>query len=355
MSKRRTLTYKDAGVDITANDKLIELIKPVVRRTYGPRVVGRHGGFAGMFRLDYREDLFRRNYKEPVLVGCTDGVGTKILLAREAGQFDSIGLDLVAMSVNDMLTCGAEPLFFLDYVAVHRLDPPWVAAIVESIAAGCREAECALLGGETAEMPDLYAKGDFDLAGFAVGVVERKRVIDGSDIAPGDVVIGLPASGIHSNGLSLARKLVFQEAKLKLASVVPLIGSPIGDELLKPTRIYVRPVLSLLHRYRVKKIIRGMAHITGGGLPGNLVRILPAGLSAVLDTRTWVVPPIFRFLQSLGVKRDEMFRVFNMGIGYVLVARPAFANTIIGHFRRRRLDALVIGRIRKGSTGVELR
>jgi len=355
MSKRRNVTYKDSGVDITANDKLVELIKPVVRRTYGPRVMGRHGGFAGMFRLDYREDLFRRNYKEPVLVGCTDGVGTKLLLARDSGHFDSIGMDLVAMNVNDMLTCGAEPLFFLDYVAVHRLDPAWVASIVESIAAGCREAECALLGGEAAEMPVLYPKGDFDLAGFAIGVVERTKVIDGSEIAPGDVVIGLPSSGVHSNGLTLARKLVFQQAKLKYDSVVPQLGCAVGDELLKPTRIYVRSVLSLLHRYRVKRIIRGMAHITGGGLPGNLVRVLPEGVSAVLDTRTWVVPPVFRFLQSLGVKRDEMFRVFNMGIGYVIVARAAFANTIIGHFRRRRLDALVIGRIRKGSTGVELR
>ena len=354
MGKRRFVTYKDAGVDIDAGDDLVERIKPAVRSTFGPRVLGDVGGFAGLFRLDYREDLFRRNYKEPVLVGCTDGVGSKILLARDSGRLDTVGIDLVAMSVNDLLCCGAEPLFFLDYVAVHRLDPKRVAAIVEGVAAGCREADCTLLGGETAEMPDLYDPGDFDLAGFAVGAVERTRIIDGSEVEAGDVVIGLPSSGIHSNGLALARRLAFKEARLAYDSVVPMIGAPIGDELLKPTRIYCRPVLAVLRRYRVKRVVRAMAHITGGGLPGNLVRVLPDGLCAVLDTRRWPVPPVFRFLQSVGVKRDEMFRVFNMGIGYTLVVRPAFAHAIIGHRRRQRLDAVAIGRIRKGPTRVEL-
>jgi phosphoribosylformylglycinamidine cyclo-ligase len=354
MSKRRFVTYKEAGVDIDAGDEMVELIKPAVRSTFGPRVLGDIGGFAGLFRLDYREDLFRRNYKEPVLVGCTDGVGSKILLARDSGHLDTVGIDLVAMSVNDLLCCGAEPLFFLDYLAVNKLDPKRVAAIIEGVAAGCRDANCTLLGGETAEMPDLYGPGDFDLAGFAVGAVEHTRIIDGSEVEAGDVVIGLPSSGIHSNGLALARRLAFKEARLTYDTVVPEIGAPIGDELLKPTRIYVRPVVSVLRRYRVKRVVRAMAHITGGGLPGNLVRVLPDGLCAVVDTRSWPVPPIFRFLQSVGVKRDEMFRVFNMGVGYTLVVRSAFANAIIGHFRRQGLDAVAIGRIRKGPTSVEL-
>jgi len=353
--KRPTITYKDAGVDISANDELVDQIKPLVRSTYGPQVLGSHGGFAGMFRLDGHTGLIGRSYKDPVLVACTDGVGSKILLARESGHFSSVGIDLVAMSVNDMLCCGAQPLFFLDYVAVHKLDPTWVADIIVGVAEGCRQADCALLGGETAEMPDLYGKNDFDLAGFAVGAVERRKIIDGTGIEAGDVIIGLPSSGVHSNGYSLARRLVFKEAKLKYDSVVPMIGSPIGDELLKPTRIYVRPVVSLLLRYRVKRAVRGMAHITGGGLPGNVLRVLPDGLKAVIDCKSWTVPPVFKYLQSLGVKRDEMFRVFNMGIGYVLVVRPTFSNAIIGHFRRHRVDALAIGYIRKGQTSVEMK
>jgi phosphoribosylformylglycinamidine cyclo-ligase len=356
MAKRKkSISYKDSGVDISANDELVDLIKPVVRKTFSPRVIGNHGGFAAMFRLDYREDLFKRNYKDPVLVACTDGVGSKVLLALESGHLDTVGIDLVAMSVNDMITMGAEPLFFLDYVAVNKLEPTRVAEIIKGIAVGCEESECSLVGGETAEMPDIYKPKDFDLAGFAVGAVERDRVIDGSGIEAGDVIIGLPSNGIHSNGLSLARRLVFKEAKLKYDSVVESIGCSIGDELLKPTRIYARPVLSLLRRYRVKRVVRGMANITGGGLPGNVPRILPDGLMAVVNTRSWPVPPIFKYLQSIGVKRDEMFRVFNMGIGYVLIVRPSFANAIIGHFRRRQIDALAIGRVRKGSGGMDLR
>jgi phosphoribosylformylglycinamidine cyclo-ligase len=354
MPSRKKLTYKDAGVDVSANDRMVELIKPIVRGTYGPRVVGGHGGFAGMLRLDYREDLFKRNYKDPILVACTDGVGSKILLARQSGHFDTIGIDLVAMSVNDMITVGAEPLFFLDYVAVHKLDPERVAEIIEGIAAGCHEAGCALIGGETAELPEVYASADFDLAGFGVGAVERTRVIDGSGIEPGDILIGLPSSGIHSNGLTLARRLVFKEARLKYESVVPALGCPIGDELLKPTKIYARSVIGLLGRYRRKRVVRGMANITGGGLPGNVVRVLPENCTAAIDTKTWTTPPIFKYLQSLGVARTEMYRTFNMGIGFVLVVRPAFANAVIGHFRRCRIDAIAMGRIRKGRRAVEL-
>jgi phosphoribosylformylglycinamidine cyclo-ligase len=211
-----------------------------------------------------------------------------------------------------------------------------------------------LLGGETAEMPDLYAKGDFDLAGFAVGVVERSRIINGSEIKAGDVIVGVPSSGIHSNGLALARRLAFKEAKLRYESIVPGIGAPIGDELLKPTRIYVRPVISLLRRFRSKRVVRAMAHITGGGLPGNVVRVIPDGLRAEIDTRSWEVPAIFKFLQSVGVKREEMFRVFNMGVGLTLIVPARDAKTVVGHFRRQGLDAVVIGKILKGRTDVAL-
>ncbi len=349
--KKRNITYKDAGVDISANDRLVELLKPIVRTTADPRMIGGVGGFAGLFRLNSPR---LGTYKDPVLVGCTDGVGTKVLLAREANRLDTVGIDLVAMSVNDMLTVGARPLFFLDYAAVHALDPPQVAALVEGIAEGCRQAGCALLGGETAEMPDLYAKGDFDLAGFAVGVVERRQIIDGSRIAPGDVIVGLPSSGIHSNGLSLARRLVFKEAGLKYSEVVKGFERPIGEELLTPTRIYVKPVLELLARERTRRAVRGMAHITGGGLPGNVVRILPEGTRAVFQTSRWTVPPIFTYMQSLGVTRAEMFRVFNMGVGYVLVVRAEAVEAVLAHFQGHGLDARVVGRIESGKRTVQM-
>ncbi|MHC4441979.1 MAG: phosphoribosylformylglycinamidine cyclo-ligase [Planctomycetota bacterium] len=355
MAERKSITYKDSGVDIDAGDRLVELIKPLVRQTYGPQVLGNLGGFAGMLQLDGRLDLFRKGRKDPVLVACTDGAGSKILLAGESGHYDTIGIDLVAMSVNDMITVGAEPLIFLDYVAVNKLEPARVAKIIEGIASGCLEAGCSLIGGETAELPDIYRPGEFDLAGFAVGLVDRSRIIDGNDIEPGDVIIGLPASGIHSSGYSLARRLVFTEAGLKYDSVVPEIGCPIGDELLKPTRIYVKPIMNLLRKYRVKRVVRGMANITGGGIPGNVVRILPKGCSAHLDTGNWPTPPIFEYLQSLGVEAEEMFRVFNMGIGYVLVVRPAFEHAVIGHLRRQRIDAVTIGKIRKGNQTVEIK
>jgi len=352
--KRRNMTYKQAGVDIAANDRLVELIRPIVRTTADPRMIGSVGGFAGLFRLNPPGGSGESAYKDPVLVACTDGVGTKVLLARDSGRWDTVGIDLVAMSVNDMLTVGARPLFFLDYVAVHKLDPPQVAALIEGIAAGCRQAGCALLGGETAEMPDLYARNDFDLAGFAVGVVERRRIIDGSRLEPEDVIVGLPSSGIHSNGLSLARRLVFRQAGLSFRSTVPGLDRPIGEELLTPTRIYVQPVLALLERYRRRQVVRAMAHITGGGLPGNVVRVLPEGLTAVIHTSRWAVPPIFGYLQSLGVRRAEMFRVFNMGIGFVLVVRKASLRPVLEHFHRHDLEAVVIGRIERGRRTVKL-
>ena len=270
------ITYKDAGVDIEAGESMVHLIGPMVRRTFGPRVMDCFGGFAGLFRLDYNEKLFQRNYKDPLLVACTDGVGTKLKLAFATGRLDTVGIDLVAMSVNDLICCGAEPLFFLDYLAVGKLDPPRMAEIVKGVSDACCQARCALLGGETAEMPDFYKPREFDMAGFAVGVVERGRVIDGSNVEPGDVAIALASDGVHANGFGLARRVLLERAKYKPSDrPAELDGLTLGQELLRPTRIYVRSVLAVVNSYRVKRVVKAMAHVTGGGLPGNLPRVLP--------------------------------------------------------------------------------
>jgi len=350
----KPLTYSDSGVDIAAGDHMVSMIQSIMRRTHGPRVIDRPGGFAGLVRLDYNEKLFRRNYREPVLVACTDGVGTKVKLASQLGVYDTVGIDCVAMCVNDMIVEGAEPLMFLDYLAVNRLDPQTGTAIVKGIADGCRLAGCALIGGETAEMPDVYSEGDFDIAGFAVGVVELDRAIDTSRVEPGDVIIGLPSSGVHSNGFSLVRKIV-SSAGLDLNKVYPELDAArtLGQVLLTPTRIYTRSIVRLLRHYTVKKIIAGMAHITGGGLPGNVCRALPGDLDAVLDSKSWPVPPVFEFLQKHGrVQRGEMLDVFNMGIGYVLIVRPSFAVSVVKHLTRLREEPIVIGKIVRGGSGV---
>jgi len=348
-------TYRDAGVDLDAADDVVSRIAPSVRRTYGPRVLDSHGGFAGAFRLDYDEKLFARNYREPVLVACTDGVGSKVLIAAKMRRFDSVGIDLVAMSVNDMLTCGAEPLFFLDYVALHTLDPANVAALVDGVARGCEEAGCALLGGETAEMPDLYRRGDFDLAGFAVGVVERSRMLSSRHVRPGDVLLGLGSSGLHSNGYALARKVLLDAAGLALTSTPRSLGESLGDALLRPTRIYVRPVLDALRAYRARPPITGMSHITGGGLPGNVVRMLPADCDAMIRRGSWPQAPLFGLLEHHGVAEEEMYRVFNMGIGYVLAVRPKSAAAVQRRLERAGIETFDIGRIRRGAGRVELR
>lgn len=355
MAKRPTTTYAGAGVDLQAADRLVDLIGPIVRRTYGPRVLGDHGGFAGALRLDFDQKLFARNYREPVLVACTDGVGSKVLVAAAAGRFDTVGIDLVAMSVNDMLTCGAEPLLFLDYIAVNRLDPQQVAELVKGVAAGCEEARCALLGGETAEMPDLYARGHFDLAGFAVGVAERARMLRRENVRPGDEIIGLPSSGIHSNGYALARRLLLEDAGLKLEQRIRSLGETLGDALLRPTRIYVRAVLAVLDAYRSHPPVTGMAHVTGGGLPGNLPRMLPPDCDIVLRAGSWPQPPIFGLLQRYGVAEEEMYRVFNMGIGYALAVRPRSTKAVMKRLVRAGEAPLVIGRVRKGRGRVEIR
>jgi phosphoribosylformylglycinamidine cyclo-ligase len=348
------LTYKDAGVDIDANAVWVNRIRTAMTSTFSPRVWRNHGGFAGLFRLDYAESLFRKEYRSASLVGCADGVGTKVLLAVELNRLEGLGIDLVAMNVNDMITCGAEPLFFLDYLATHKLDPEWLAVVIDSIAAGCREAGCALLGGETAEMPDLYHEGHIDLAGFAVGVVESSRVITRKLVSPGDCLVALPSSGVHSNGFTLVRRLLARN-RVDLHQPFDEAGRTLGEVLLTPTRIYVRSVLSTLKRYRRKRVITGMAHITGGGLPENVARILPPGCNAVIDRKSWAPPPVFPFLQGLGVEADEMYRVFNMGIGYVLAVRPAFLGGILRNLRRAGEIPFVIGKVRSGRGLVELR
>jgi phosphoribosylformylglycinamidine cyclo-ligase len=351
------ITYEQSGVSIDAGEEMVNQISSAVASTFGPRVIQSHNAFAGMFRLDYDERLFKRNYKNPVLVACTDGVGSKVQLAEKMKRFDTVGIDLVAMNVNDMLVQGAEPLFFLDYLGVHKLEPKIVAELVKGVAKGCRESNCALIGGETAEMPDTYSAGDFDMAGFAVGVVERKKIITGEMIQKGDVILGLASSGLHSNGYTLARNICFKQAKLKITDCPDeLGGAAVGDVLLEPTRIYVRPIIKLLSRYKVKRIVHGMAHITGGGLVGNIPRVLPKDCDAAIKKSSWPVPKIFTFMQKTGpVEEGEMFRVFNMGIGFVLIVAEDFAESITKKLTKYGERVYKIGRITSGTGKVALK
>ena len=316
-------TYKGSGVDLDKYQDAMARLPRLAQRTFSPRVIRNEGGFAGLFQLDFANKLFARNYQDPVLVSCTDGVGTKLKVATRAGKHDTVGIDLVAMSINDAICCGAEPLFFLDYVAMAEDDPARLEQIVQGVSDGCCQADCALLGGETAIMPDLYAPGDYDLAGFCVGVVERDRLIDGAAIVDGDVLLGVASSGLHSNGFSLVRKLVFEAASLTVGDHIDELGCTVGEELLRPTRIYARAVRNLIKQFGEEAPIHGIAHITGGGLAENLQRILPAEISAQIQPDSWPVPAVFRWLQSLGdVDAGEMHRVFNMGVGLVLVIAP---------------------------------
>ena len=351
------ISYEQSGVSIDSGEQMVREIYSAVASTFGPRVMKSHNAFAGMFRLDYDERLFKRNYRNPVLVACTDGVGSKVQLAGKIKKFDTVGIDLVAMNVNDMLVQGAEPLFFLDYLAFHKLEPKIVAELVKGVAAGCREANCALIGGETAEMPDTYSAGDFDMAGFAVGVVERKKIITGQIIRKGDVILGLASSGLHSNGYSLVRNICFKRAKLKMTDLLDeLDGAALGDVLLEPTRIYVQPIVKLLSKYKVKRIVHGMAHITGGGLVGNIPRVLPKDCDAAIKQSSWPRHKIFSFLQDRGpVKESEMFRVFNMGIGFVLIVAEDFANSITKKLTRYGERVYKIGRVTTGTGKVVIR
>ncbi|HVT27523.1 MAG TPA: phosphoribosylformylglycinamidine cyclo-ligase [Lacipirellulaceae bacterium] len=346
-------TYKDSGVDLQVYRESMSRLPRLLRRTHSPRVLPAEGGFAGLFQLDFSNGLFARKYHDPVLVSGTDGVGTKLKVAQRAGLHNTVGIDLVAMCVNDVLCCGAEPLFFLDYVAMGRDDPALLEAIVSGISDGCVDSDLALVGGETAIMPDLYQPGDYDLAGFCVGVVERQKVLDGSTITPGDAVIGIASSGLHSNGYSLVRKIVFDIAKLHLADFVEPLGATVGEALLQPTKIYTRALRGVLGHYKVKSVVHGIAHITGGGLFENLARILPPGVSVTIDRGSWIVPPVFSWLQQLGnVDTDELYRVFNMGIGMVLVVSPFYAESIQQQLANAGLQNWHIGRVLDGGHAV---
>ncbi len=337
------LSYKDAGVDIDAANQSVDMIKKWVGMTSRPEVLTEIGSFGGLFALD------TARYKEPVLVSGTDGVGTKLKIAQMTGISDTVGIDLVAMCVNDILVHGAEPLFFLDYIAVGELKPELIESLVKGVSQGCLQAGCALIGGETAEMPGLYDADEYDLAGFAVGVVERSKIIDGKKIKDEDVIIALPSTGIHSNGYSLARKVLLERAGLKMDDYIEELGNTLGEVLLTPTRIYVKTVLALLEEVEV----HGMAHITGGGIVENLQRILPEGIGAVIETSQVTVPTIFDLMQNLGqIPKEEMYRTFNMGIGYILVISPDKFSTALKHLRDKGEKPIIIGRITSQEKGV---
>ncbi|AZU13959.1 phosphoribosylaminoimidazole synthetase [Xanthomonas phaseoli pv. phaseoli] len=312
------MTYRDAGVDIDAGNALVERIKPLVKRSFRPEVMGGLGGFGALFDLSGK-------YKEPVLVSGTDGVGTKLKLAQQLGRHDTIGIDLVGMCVNDVLVQGAEPLFFLDYFATGKLDVDTAAAVVGGIARGCELSGCALIGGETAEMPDMYPPGEYDLAGFTVGAVEKSQLLDGAQVRAGDMLIGIASSGPHSNGYSLIRK-IYERAGAPAEHVLD-DGTKLIDALMAPTALYVKPVLALLKAHG--EAIHAMAHITGGGLTENIIRVVPDGLGLDIDATAWTLPPVFAWLQREGVVADaEMWRTFNCGIGFVLIASPEQAATL---------------------------
>ncbi len=343
------ITYVDAGVDQAAKDAAIDQFLRRMRRTHDPGVIDLPWGFAGLYSLR-DSTLFERNYKHPVLVACTDGVGTKLMVARALGKHDTVGIDLVAMSVNDLVVTGARPLFFLDYVAKGKFDGKVFLEVGKGLIEGCLQAECALLGGETAEMPGMYAPGDYDLAGFCVGIVEKSRIIDGSGVRVGDDVIGVASSGLHSNGYSLARKIV--EGR-DLAE--PFEGSTLGLALLAPTRIYARAVKEVLRRYRVKKAVKALANITGGGMVENIPRVLPKGTGVEVREGSWKVPPVFPFLQKLGeVSRDEMYRVFNMGVGMAMITAPLYTRQILRALGRAGEKASVVGKVVKGDGEVRI-
>ena len=335
------VTYKDAGVDIDAGNKAVQLMKASVRRTFRPEVLTDIGSFAGLFALD------KNKYQQPVLLAGTDGVGTKLKIAMLCDKHDTIGIDAVAMCVNDILVQGAEPLFFLDYIAVGSLDPVKVATIVGGVAEGCMQSACALIGGETAEMPGLYQPDEYDIAGFAVGIAEKSKLLTGKDIVAGDLVFGLPSSGIHSNGFSLVRKIFFDHAKFSVDKYIDELSMPLGEALLVPTRIYVKQMLPVINA----GLVKGMAHITGGGLLENIPRVLPEGVGVILNKNSWQVPPVFQLMQKLGdVPDDEMNRVFNMGIGLALIVAQTNADAL----KKVLPEAILIGETVAGSREVQV-
>jgi phosphoribosylformylglycinamidine cyclo-ligase len=334
----KRVSYKDAGVDIEKGDAFIQAIKPMVESTFRPEVLTKIGGFAGCVSLNLER------YKRPILVSSTDGVGTKLKIAFLMNHHDTVGIDLVAMCVNDILVSGAKPLFFLDYLATSKLDTEKAKKVVSGIVKGCIEAECSLIGGETAEMPGFYKAGEYDLAGFAVGIVEDAQVIDGSGVTVGDKLIGIASSGLHSNGYSLVRKLLLDQLKMNLEERVEEIGEVLGEELLRPTRIYAKTVLNLTRNFKVV----GIAHITGGGITGNLPRIIPKGCKAVVQKGTWDIPPIFSYLKEKGkISEQEMLGTFNNGIGMILIARSKEVDDILTRLRSLGEKAFIIGEVEK--------
>lgn len=344
-----TTTYKDSGVDLELYEESMQRLPKWMHRTFSPRVVRNDGGFAGLYALDFPGSLFARNYKEPILVSGTDGVGTKLKVALKAGRHDTVGIDLVAMCVNDVLCTGAEPLFFLDYVAMSRDNPPLLEEIVRGISEGCVQADCSLLGGETAIMPDLYNGDDYDLAGFCVGVVEKRQLVTGAAISEGDVLIGVGSSGFHSNGYSLVRKVVFDKAGMEMNQFVPELNQTVGDALLTPTLIYASLVRKILNHYRVKSVVHGIAHITGGGLLENTERILPPNVDLVFERGAWEVPAIFPWLAKLGnIPADEMDHVFNNGLGLVLIVSPYYAQSILEMIKSTGYRCWTIGTAKAG-------
>lgn len=330
------ITYRESGVDIDKAESFIAKIRPLVKSTFRTGVLGEIGGYGGLFHLNVHQ------YNDPVLVSATDGVGTKIMVAVLMDRHHTIGIDLVAMCVNDIITHGATPLFFLDYLAMGQLAPETGTQILEGITNGCIQARCSLIGGETAEMPGLYKAGDYDLAGFVVGVVDRSQIVDGSDIAVGHRIIGIASSGLHSNGFSLVRKVLFDLHGYGVMDEIPELGGPLGEELLKPTRIYVEPVLNLLRDFP----LNGICHITGGGLIHNLPRILPRSCQAVIQRQSWTVPPIFRFIQEKGdISEEEMLRAFNNGVGMVMVVSEEVVGDVLQRLQALQEEAWVMGEI----------
>jgi phosphoribosylformylglycinamidine cyclo-ligase len=328
--------YKDAGVDIEKGDAFVQAIKPMVESTFRPEVLTKIGGFAGCVSLNLER------YKKPILVSSTDGVGTKLKIAFAMNRHDTVGIDLVAMCVNDIVVSGAKPLFLLDYFAASKLDPEKSTKVISGIVKGCIEAECSLIGGETAEMPGFYKGGEYDLAGFAVGIVEDSQVIDGSGVTVGDKLIGIASSGLHSNGYSLVRKLLLDQLGMDLERRVEEIGEVLGAELLRPTRIYVKTVLNLARDFNIV----GIAHITGGGITGNLPRIIPEGCKAIVQKGAWDIPPIFSFLKEKGnISEEEMLRTFNNGVGMILIVRSREVDDILARLRSLGEKAFIIGEV----------
>jgi phosphoribosylformylglycinamidine cyclo-ligase len=344
------ITYKDSGVDIDAGDDIARAMRPMVETTRTPRVMGALGGVAGLFRLDFNERLFKKNYTDPVLVSCAGSVGTKLLVADQADRLDVVGVDCVAMTVNDLVCAGGEPLFFVDSLALDKIDPAKVEAVARGLCDGCRRAGCTLLGGETREMPDLYRPGGFDIAGFGVGVVERGRILDGANAQAGDLAVAVAADGLHCNGFGLARRVLLDLGKFALSDAPAELGGPsLTEELLRPTRIYSQAILELLSHYQVKKPIKSIAHVSRGGLAGALRRLLPTGLTLRVKRDTWPIPPIFKLIARTGpVDHLEMYRVFNMGVGMVMVVAPSFAEAVMDRLVKLDQRCWILGKVKQG-------